>query len=90
MYKKREFLQGTFGERNIILEQLFDRITFWSRVFFFFKKNSFSSCLFYQKGNRKPKGCQGVFQNPVKHLRWSLFECKSCKVWYHAVCISVE
>ena len=38
MYKKREFLQGTFGERNIILEQLFDRITFWSRVFFFKKK----------------------------------------------------
>ena len=38
MYKKREFLQGTFGERNIILEQLFDRITFLT---FFFKKKQF-------------------------------------------------
>ena len=55
MYKKREFLQGTFGERNIILEQLFDRITFWSRGFFFLKKTVLAVVCFTKKaiGNRK-------------------------------------
>ena len=33
VHKKRKFLQGHFGELNIILEQLSDRTVFWSRLF---------------------------------------------------------
>ena len=33
IYKEREFLKRNFGERNSILEQLFDRTALWSRRF---------------------------------------------------------